>query len=164
MSRFSDKIVFSHSTESFRRGILLCFSNIPVVKNFMDRRWRDRRRGREGVSRFSVKIFLSHSAEEFRRGTLLCFRKFLVLKNVRDTRGGRCHDFPSKTFFLTVPNHFVEPFCVSEISGIEKFYAYEGSITIFCQKFFCLAVPNNFVAELFCAVFQKNSRSDKVTE
>ena len=37
-------------------------------------------------------------------------------------------------FCLTVLNHLVEePFCVSE-TGIEKFYAQEGDITIFCRK------------------------------
>ena len=119
--------------------------------------------GGEGVSRFSVKIILSHSAEEFRRGTLLCFREFLVLKNFRDTRGGGCHDFPSKTFFLTVPNHFVEIFCVSESSGYRKILCLRGEYHDFLSKIFCLAVPNNFVEELFCAVFQKISHSEEVT-
>ena len=45
-------------------------------------------------------------------------------------------DFPPKTFCLTVPKIFVgEPFRVSLISGIEKFYAYEGNITVFYRKF-----------------------------
>ena len=38
----------------------------------------------------------------------------------------------------------------------------EGSMTIFCRKFFCLTVPKNFVEEPFCAVFQKTSGSEKV--
>ena len=43
-------------------------------------------------------------------------------------RGRECHDFSSKMFCLAVPKNFVgEPFCVSLISGVEKFYAYEGS-------------------------------------
>ena len=70
--------------------------------------------GGGSITIFSQK-FLSQSAEKFRRGTLLRFRKFLVSKSVRDNRGGGYHDFPSKLFCLTVPNHFVEePFCVSE--------------------------------------------------
>ena len=36
-----------------------------------------------------------------------------------------------------------------------------GSIKIFRGKFFCLTVPKNFVGEPFCAVFQKNSGSEK---
>ena len=87
------------------------------------------------VSRFSFEKFPSHSAEKFPRGTLLCFRKFLLSKNVRDIRGGY-QDLPSKTFCLTAPKHFVgEPFNVSLVLGIEKFYAYEGNITIFHRKF-----------------------------
>ena len=38
-----------------------------------------------------------------------------------------CHDFPSEIFCLTVPKKIVhEPFSVSLISGIEKFYVLEG--------------------------------------
>ena len=41
--------------------------------------------------------------------------------------GGEYEDFLSKIFCLTVPKKFVEePFSVSLISGIEKFYASEG--------------------------------------
>ena len=44
--------------------------------------------------------------------------------------------FPLKNFRLTVPKNFWgEPFSVSLISVFEKFYAYEGSITIFYRKF-----------------------------
>ena len=89
VSRFSVKIILSHSAENFRRGTFLSFRKFLVSKNV-----RDKREGR--VSRFSVKIVLSHSAEKFRRGTLLSFRKFLVSKNVRDERRGGYHDFPSK--------------------------------------------------------------------
>ena len=32
----------------------------------------------------------------------------------------------------------------------------------FQSNFFCLTVPKNFVGESFCAVFQKNSGSEKV--
>ena len=37
----------------------------------------------------------------------------------------------------------------------------QKGITIFRWKI-CLAVPKNFVGEPFCAVFQKNSGSEKV--
>ena len=103
------------------------------------------------VSRFSLQKFSFHSVEKFRQRTLLCFRKFLLSKNVRDKRGGGYHDFPSKTFCLTVPKIFVgETFSVSFISGIEKIYAYEGKITIFQLKICCLTAPKNFVGEPFC--------------
>ena len=77
------------------------------------------------MSRFCVENFLSHSTETFRRGTLLCcvsenfgYRKKLCFR-------GLCHDFPSKTFCLTVPKNFVgEPFSAvfQKISGSEKIY------------------------------------------
>ena len=53
---------------------------------------------------------------------------------------------------------------VSLISGMEKFFASAGYVTIFdfLSKFFCLTVTKNFVGEPFCAVFQKNSGSEKV--
>ena len=57
-----------------------------------------------------------------------------------------------------------ESFSVSIFSGIEKFYASEGYVTIFdfLSKFFCPTVPKCFLVEPFCAVFQKNSGSEKV--
>ena len=68
---------------------------------------------------------------------MLCFRNFLVAKKFNDKKAGEYHDFPSKFFCLTVPKRFVgEPFGVSLISGIEKFYASEGYVTVFRRKFF----------------------------
>ena len=75
-------------------------------------------------------------SENFWYRKTLCFR-------------GICHDFPSKIFCLTVPKNFVgEPFIVSLISGIEKFYASDGYVTIFCRKFF-VSVPKNSLGEPF---------------
>ena len=83
---------------------------------------------------------MSHSAQKFRRGILLCSREILVSKTVREKRGGGYHDFPSKLFCPTVPNHFVEePFCVSESFGYRKILwtkgGGRGGMAIFCQKF-----------------------------
>ena len=96
----------SHSTNKLRRGNLLCCFS----ENFWYRKnsWIREGEGRERVLRFSVKNFLSNSAEKVRRGTLQCFRKFLLLENVNEKRGGGYHNFLSKLFCLTVPNHFVE--------------------------------------------------------
>ena len=45
-------------------------------------------------------------------------------------------NFPSKSF-VSVPKISVgEAFSVSLISDIEKFYASEGYVTIFCRTFF----------------------------
>ena len=66
---------------------------------------------------------------------MLCFRKVLVAKKFMDKREKEVSRFPSKKFCLTVPRKFVrEPFSVSLISGIEKFYASEGYVTIFCRN------------------------------
>ena len=79
------------------------------------------------MSRFSVEIVLSHNTRKLRRGTLLCFTNILVSKNVRDKRGGGYHDFLSKLFCLTVPNHFVEEsFCVSENFEYRKILCLRG--------------------------------------
>ena len=68
---------------------------------------------------------------------MLCFRKFPRAEKFMDQRrGGEYQAFPSKKFCLTVPKNFVkEPFSVSLFSGIEKFYALEGYVTIFCRIF-----------------------------
>ena len=71
---------------------------------------------------------------------ILVFKEFLQtsipqLISVLYAKGH--HDFPLKKFRLIVPKNFVEePACVSEISGIEKFYASESYVTILCRKFF----------------------------
>ena len=61
VSRFCVEKFLSHSTESFRRGTLLCFRKIRVSKNFMPKREK---------SRFSTENLLSHNAEKIRRGAL----------------------------------------------------------------------------------------------
>ena len=49
---------------------------------------------------------------------------------------GEYQDFLSKKFCLTVSKNFaVESFRVSLNSGIEKLYASEGYVTIFCRIF-----------------------------
>ena len=71
---------------------------------------------------------------------MLCFRKFPVAKKFMYRRGGggvEYQDFPSQVFCVTLPKNFVgEPFSVSLNSGIEKFYAPEGYVSIFCRNFF----------------------------
>ena len=60
------------------------------------------------------------------------------------------HDFPSKLFFLTLPNHFVEdPFCVSEHFGYRKILCLRGGHHDFLSKICCLTVPKNFVGKPF---------------
>ena len=121
---------------------------------------------RGGVSRFSVENFLSDSAEKFRGWGESLSVSFISGIDKVWIRGGRQYqDFPSKFFCLTVPKEFVrEPFRVSLISGMEKFFASEGYVTIFefLSNFFWHTLPKNFVGEPFCAVFHKIFGNEKV--
>ena len=54
---------------------------------------------------------------------MLCLGKIPVANKFMDKKGGGVSRFRSKIFCLTVPKNFVgEPFRVSLISVIEKFY------------------------------------------
>ena len=84
---------------------------------------------------------------------MLCFRKFLVAKKFMDKREREVSRFPSKKFCLTVPRKFVgEPFSVSLILGIEKFYASEGYVTFFCRNFLSHSAEKYRRGTLLCCV------------
>ena len=55
-----------------------------------------------------------------------------------------------------------EPFGVSETFRYRKVLCFRGLCHDFLSKVFCHTVAKNFVEEPFCAVFQKNSGSQKV--
>ena len=115
----------SHSAQKFRKGILLFLRKFLVSRSFMDE---------SGGITFFRRKFLVSQCRKISWASLQCFRKFGVTKNFMHNR--RYHVFPAKIFCLTVPKNFVkEPFSVSLISGIKKFYAYEGNITIFYRKY-----------------------------
>ena len=80
--------------------------------------------------------------------------------------GGQYQNLPSKFVCLTVPKISVEenPLVFQFFSGIEKFFASEGYVTVFdfMSKIFCPTVTKLSVGEPFCAVFQENSGSEKV--
>ena len=68
-------------------------------------------------------------------------------------RGVEYQDFPTKIFCLTVPKNFVgEPFSVSLISGIKKFYASEGYVKIFRRKFLSHSTETFRRGTLLCYV------------
>ena len=78
------------------------------------------------ISRFSVEKLLSHGTETFRKGTLVCcFRKILVAKKFMDKNEGEVSRFSFEKFLYhsDEKNFAGEPFTVSLISGLEKFYA-----------------------------------------
>ena len=84
---------------------------------------------------------------------MLCFRKFLVAKKFMDKREREVSRFPSKKICLTVPRKFVgEPFSVSLISGIEKFHASEGYVTIYCRNFLSHSAEKFRRGTLLCCV------------
>ena len=76
---------------------------------------------------------------------------------------GEYQDFPSKLVCLTVPKIFAgEPFSISLFSGTEKVWIRGlGGVSRFSIDFFCLTMAKKIVGELFCAVFQKISGSEK---
>ena len=85
---------------------------------------------------FRSKISLSHSPEKIHRGTpfVMCFRKIPVAKKLKE-KGGVSR-FSVELLCLTVPKIFVgQPFSVPLFLGIDKFYASEGKVTVFCRKF-----------------------------
>ena len=69
---------------------------------------------------------------------MLCYRIFLVAKKFMEKKGeGEHRKIPSNFFCLKVPKHFVgETLSFSLVSGILKFYASEGYVTIFRRNFF----------------------------
>ena len=108
------------------------------------------------ISRFCVENFCvpQYLNISLRNPSVLCFRKFLIAKKFMDKREGEVSRFSFEIFCLTVPKKFVgEPFSVSLLSGIEKYYASEGYIPIFRRKFLCPTVPKHFLEEPICAVF-----------
>ena len=66
---------------------------------------------------------------------MLCCGNFPLANRFLDEKGGY-QNFPSKIFCSKVMKKIVgEPFSVSLTSGIEKTYASEAYVTIFCRKF-----------------------------
>ena len=115
MSRSSVKIVFSHSTESFRRRTFLCFRKSRVSKNIMPMK---------GISRFSIENFSSHSTNKLCNGTLLPLTIILATRKFMNRRGGGVTIFRPNCFFsqyrmISLGN----PSVFQKFSGIEDFFA-----------------------------------------
>ena len=86
------------------------------------------------------------------------FQKISGTEKVYGKEGGELSRFSSKISCLTVQKNFVgEPFSVSLISGIEKFYASEGYVTIFCRNFLSHSAENFRRGTLLCC-FSENFR------
>ena len=119
---FSSKNL-SQSAEKFREGTLSCFRKFLVWKKL----WI-----REGDPLFSLESFCLRVPKKI----VGEHRKFFCLRISRFSVRG-VPRFSVDYFMSHDAETFVgEPFSVSLISGIEKFYAQEEFITIFCRKFF----------------------------
>ena len=121
LSRFSVRIVLSHSTKKHRRGTLRCFKKFLVSKNFMLQRV---------MSRASVKNFCLTVSKHFvEEPFVLCCRKFPVAEKYMDEGGwGSIMIFLSKFLLNHSAENFSrnESFSVSIPSGIEKIW-FRGS-------------------------------------
>ena len=87
---------------------------------------------------FPKKLFYVLVPKKLEGRPSCVFTKFMVSKNLMDKMGGAkdYHDFPSKILCLSISKIFTGIFfSVSIFLGSEKFYAYEGNITIFYRKF-----------------------------
>ena len=92
------------------------------------------------------KNFLSHRTEKTSPGNHSVFQKISGREQIfMDKKGGRYHDFPSKSFYLTVPKYFLgEHFGVSGRIFHRKFSCIGGGgggrHHGFVEKF-CLTLP-----------------------
>ncbi len=142
---FPSKVFLSHSAEKIRRGTLQGVTDFGYRKVLC----------LGGLCHdFSSNFFVSQYRKTLQGNpSVLCFGKFLEAKSLWIRRRGKYQDFSSKFFCLTVPKKFVgEPFRVSLISGIEKFYAQEGYVTIFCRIFLSRSTKKLCRETLLCCV------------
>ena len=135
---------------------MLCFRKLLVAKFFMDKKG--------GISRVSVERFFSHSAKKTSRVTILCYvsENFWQQNFFMDKKGGISR--VSVENFLSDSAEKIRSGtlqCVINF-GYQKILCFRGLCNDFLSKKFCLTVPKHFVAEPFCAVFQRNCSSEKV--
>ena len=104
------------------------------------------------MSRVSVELFFLIVAKNFVvEPFCVVFPKISRCENVYGIGGRRFHNFPLIFFCLTVPKHLLgKPPSVSLISCIEKIYAYECYVTLFCRNIFFLKIPKNLLGEPYC--------------
>ena len=132
----SVEIFLSHTADKIRRRTRLCFERILESKIFKQKKGK--------LQGFVESFFYLTGPKKLRQGTTLRFTIFLVVEKFFWMRGGKCHDFPSKSFCLTVPKHFIgEQFCVSKIFLFQIFSCIwaGGGITVL-SNFFVSQDPN----------------------
>ena len=89
---------------------------------------------------------------------MLLAKKFMEKKEE-----GEVSKFSVEKFLSQIAETFCRGTLYSFISfGYRKCFCFRGLCHDFPWNFFCLTVPNHFVEEPFCAVFQKLSDGEKV--
>ena len=120
---------------------MLCVRNFLVAKKFFDKSGGE---CQNFASNYFCLTVTKNSVGEPFRLSLICItvseifvRKIFSEKvRMRGRGGAECQNLPSKISCLTVPEIFVRKiFRVSLLSALEKTYASEGYITIFCRNF-----------------------------
>ena len=91
---------FVYKTKKKSKGNTFEFRKNSAFEKF------ERKDARCRLSRFPVENFLSHRTCSKKNSS--AFSISLLSQKNNDTRGGGYHDFPSKLFCVTVPEHFVE--------------------------------------------------------
>ena len=143
---FLSKLLY-HSTESQRRGTLVCSRNFRVSKNFVPRR---------GIYRFSTEknfcltVPKAFVGEPFWSVTSFGYRKTLCLT-------GFSRDILTKCFSLIVPKNIVgETFCVPQNFWYRKTFSITeggwqgGSLRNYSKILFSLTVLKVFLEDPFC--------------
>ena len=156
VSRFSVENFLSRSAENFRRE-----SFTVALISSIEKVWI--RGGGGGIKVFRRKFSVSE-CRKFSWGILYCCINFGCRKSLGQ-KGG-----VSRFSVKIVLSHNTKKLRRGTIWCFRKFLVSKffmlqrvmSRFSIFCQNFFCLAVPKFFADELFCAVFQKSSGSKKV--
>ena len=141
---FQSKIFCLTVSKNFVGQPFYCFTTFGYRKNFCSR----------GLCHDSLsKFFVSQCRENF-VGEPFCavFQQNSGSQKFMDKRG-EFQDFRSQISCLAVPKTSVEqPDRVSLILGMENFYASEGCVTTFCQKFLAHSADKFRGGTVLCCV------------
>ena len=107
-----------------------------------------------GLSRFSVEIFCLTEPKNFVEEPFCAvLQKISGSEKVYGSEEGEVSKFPFENFLSHMPKKIVgEPIRVSLIWVIEKFYAEEGYVTIFCRNFLSHSAEKFRRGTLLCCV------------
>ena len=146
-SRFSSRNFLSHNSEKLR---------FPVAKKIMSNR------GDGGfIKILRQKLFVSLPTSSVGKSFTVA-----IISRIEKVwlRGGGVSSFYVENFLSHSAENFRGgiPHCCNLFGYRKGLVKSGGEDQDFRSKFFCLTAPKIFVGEPFCAVFQKNSGSEKV--